>query len=57
MTKQISCREHSMRALLVVVILGFVAACTPASLAAQDGERVLIRNWLRGSTRKAPASR
>ena len=44
MTKQISCREHSMRALLVVVILGFVAASTPATLAAQDGERVLIRN-------------
>jgi hypothetical protein len=33
-----------MRALLIVVIVGFVAACTPASLAAQDGERVLIRN-------------
>src|SRR5262245_38657350 len=36
--------EHSMKALLVVIMLGFVAACTPASLAAQDGERVLIRN-------------
>ena len=33
-----------MRATLVVVILAFVTACTPASLAAQVGEQVLIRN-------------
>jgi hypothetical protein len=33
-----------MRALLSVVILAFVTACTPRLLAAQDGERVLIRN-------------
>jgi hypothetical protein len=32
------------RALLVVVMLGLVAACTPPSLAVQGGERVLIRN-------------
>jgi hypothetical protein len=32
------------RALLVVIMLGLVAACTPPSLAVQGGERVLIRN-------------
>lgn len=33
-----------MRALLSVAILAFVTACTPRLLAAQEGERVLIRN-------------
>jgi hypothetical protein len=36
--------ERSMRARLLIVTLGFVTACTASSLAAQEGERVLIRN-------------